>query len=188
MYHILCGWRTSTEKHHRGIHKKSHLAYQERRDFINAVQNDIANNRSSGSNQNPLFTVFEGYLGGGWGGLAYGLFSQASNFFWHTDKRNIEMKDTMDFHFKIKEGGYSASEIDLPLQICVAWHPESRAFIRCTQKQQIKGLSLSEAAHYARNSDECKDTETSQECGEARNQEAPRDRENKMRGLQRPLI
>ena len=157
---------------------RSNLAYQERRHLINAVQNDIANNHSSDANQNALFSVFKEYLAGDWKGLADGLYSQASNFFWHTDERNIKKLDAIDFQFKIKEDGNSVSEIRLPLQICIAWHSESRAFIRCTQKQQIKALSLSEAASYARNSDECQDTETSQECGEARKQEAPRDREN----------
>jgi hypothetical protein len=157
--------------------ERSNLAYAERQRFADAVQADIAANRHKGSNKGWSRAI-GGYLTGGWAGLAVGVFSQSSNFYWHTDKRNVSMTDSIEFHTQIVERGNSQVTIDLPMQVCVAWQPELRSYVRCAADQLPRAGSLTEAAGIAKKSPECQNTDTTEACGEARNTEAPKNPSN----------
>ncbi len=156
--------------------ERSNLALAERQRFADGVQADIAANRHTGANKG-WSSAIGGYLSGGWAGLAFGAFSQASNFYWHTDIRNIKMTDTIEFHTEIAEEGNAQVKLDLPMQVCLAWQPEVKAYERCTLEQTLKATSLTEAARGARKSPECEGAETSEACGQARNDSAPRNPE-----------
>ncbi len=87
------------------------------------------------------------------------------------------MTDTVEFHTEIAEEGNSQVKLDIPMQVCLAWQPEVKAYVRCTLEQTLKATSLTEAARGAKNSPECEGTETSEACGQARNENASRNSE-----------
>ncbi|RZA23080.1 MAG: hypothetical protein EOP10_13690, partial [Proteobacteria bacterium] len=164
--------------------ERSNLAHAERKRFADGVQADIAANRHKGSNKgwSKAISSFGGSIGGLFGGGSgagmviggvSGLFSQASNFYWHTDKRNVSMTDSIKFHTVIEERGNSEVQIDLPMQVCLAWHPRSKAYVRCAVDQLPDAFSLTEAATSAIKSPECHNVDNAVECGEIRNETAP---------------
>ena len=157
--------------------ERSNLAKQQRDAYQARVEADIAANRHTGSNDGWASAI-GGYLTGGWTGLAVGAFSQASNFYWHTDKRNVSVNDRVVFGLQIVEDGNKLETIDLPLQLCVAWQPSYQAYVACTDEQKARANNMSGAGSDARESAACADTETIEECKESREEEAPINDEN----------
>ncbi|NRA63562.1 MAG: hypothetical protein HRU19_03720 [Pseudobacteriovorax sp.] len=157
--------------------QRSNLAKQQRDAYQARVEADIAANRHTGANRGWASAI-GGYLSGGWVGLGVGLFSQASNFYWHTDRRNVTVNDRVQFNLKIVEDGNKLETMDLPLQLCVAWQPDYQAYVACTVDQIPRANNMDGAGNAARDSEECEDAETTEECKEAREDEAETNDDN----------
>jgi hypothetical protein len=160
--------------------ERSNMARADQAAYFNSVQKSIEQNRHTGANKKKggWFSAISSYATGGWTGLAIGLTSQASNFYWHTDSRNVRVTDTIRFSLKIKEQGNTVTTRDFPTNICIAWKPDAKAFVRCTDEQAAKSMTISEAGDYAKKSPECKDADDALECGKKREEVAPREPSN----------
>ncbi|RYZ88470.1 MAG: hypothetical protein EOP04_09340 [Proteobacteria bacterium] len=171
-------------------------SYQDRMKYWESVQNDIAANRrphlfgalgsivssvasSAGSllggSFGGLISTAAGYLQSGFGGLFTRGISQATNFYWHTNKQNIKHIDQVNFESVIVEDGNSWVQVELAPQICLAYNPSTKLYNGCSEDESKQAKTLQEARETVEKSPECRRADSPSDCGSAREETAPRD-------------
>ncbi len=150
---------------------RTNLAQAEKTAYFNGITQDIQNNRHTGAN-NGWSESIQSYVMGGWTGLAVSTFSQASNFYWHTNIQQVKNLSNLKWEEEITDNSNSNLQISLPMQICLAYNPAKKAYVSCAKDELLNSDNVTRASEKAKASVECQATTTSAECGNARAQSA----------------
>ncbi len=145
---------------------RSNMAHDEKVAYFNAVMADIQANRHNGANDG-WSNVATSYLTGGWGGVFVGIASQASRFYWHTNKQNVTSTSAFSWSQKIVEDGNSKVNLPLAPRICVGYSPAAKGYVACSEAEEATATNVTDASNKAVNSPECAGTSTTAECGQA---------------------
>jgi hypothetical protein len=151
---------------------RSNLALADKRNYFQSVQNDIQANRHSGANDSGggLFGGFLNFCTGGWGGFAFGLFSHASTFYWHTDIQNVESISKLHFEEDIVDAGNTSVSTDIATNICLAYNPDKNMYLACAREEENVGLPVQDALHATG----CGSAPSTEACANDRKVNAPR--------------
>jgi hypothetical protein len=148
------------------------LSKQEKDKYWTGVQEDIAAHRHTGANEgwSGLFGIARGL---GFVGTIIGGFGNASRFYWHTNKQNIQSLDRVKFEEEIIIDQNQTYTMDLgTADMCLAWNPNLSRYLACTPEESRTGQSVHDAYDEATESDSCDEGMTAIECGEQRNENA----------------
>lgn len=142
---------------------RSNMAHQEKVDYFNAVMADVQANRHTGANDGWA-GVATSYFTGGWGGVFVGAASQASRFYWHTNKQNVTSTSSFTWNQRIVEDGNTKVSLPMPVKICVGYSPAAKGYVACSEAEEVTATNVTEAANKAASSPECAGTSTTAEC------------------------
>lgn len=148
--------------------ERAAMARQEKIEYWDGVQQDIAANRHRGANSG-----WSGFFGAARGlgfiGSIVGGFSNASRFYWHTDVRNITALSRVKFEKEIVVNQNQTIDITLgTADMCLAYNPALKRYVPCDDKEELGSVSVTEGATQAQESYLCNEDDTVSECAESR--------------------
>lgn len=148
------------------------IAKDEKDAYLNSVIADIQSNRHRGANKG-WFSVATSYLTTGWTGVFVQGFSKSSNFYWHTNRQNMKVLSNLKWEQTIVDDSNSKIETDIPMQICVAYNPQRKAYVACDLWESENATSIADAIEKISQSPECSGDVDTETCGRNREESAP---------------
>ncbi|EPX57288.1 hypothetical protein D187_007042 [Cystobacter fuscus DSM 2262] len=151
------------------------LSYNEKLTYWDKVQQDIAAHRHQGANDG-WSSLFGSARTLGYIGTIVGAFSNAARFYWHTNTQNIQHLNTVKFEQEIVIDQNKQINVELgTADMCLAWNPGLKRYLACTASEWTTSQPVEDAYSEARDSYLCDENDTTPECAEHRNQDAPLD-------------
>ncbi|MFY0577764.1 hypothetical protein ACN28S_28690 [Cystobacter fuscus] len=151
------------------------LSYNEKLTYWDKVQQDIAAHRHQGANDG-WSSLFGSARTLGYIGTIVGAFSNAARFYWHTNTQNIQHLNTVKFEQEIVIDQNKQINVELgTADMCLAWNPGLKRYLACTAPESATSQPVEDAYSEARDSYLCDENDTTPECAEHRNQDAPVD-------------
>jgi hypothetical protein len=154
--------------------QKTKLNQAEADRFYQGILADLAHRQNTADGDDGYTWEWVDYIDVlGYGAVAVGVLSEASNFYWHTSIYDTTNISKLKFKKEISYNGHKTVRKPLPTTLCLYFSASKNAYDRCTRAQEEVAENAVKASELAAASPACQDTKTLYECGENRAQSAP---------------
>jgi hypothetical protein len=144
--------------------QRTHLSYQEKKKYYDAVLADLERNRRSSDSDsisNPFFI---------WWDIFNQAFVGATDFHWHTSIHDIENISQTKFDKHIYVSGHEKVEKKIPVNLCLVYNAQKNAYDKCVPAEELAALNMNHASNNAKYSKECSNAFDPFECAKNRDE------------------
>lgn len=147
------------------IHR-TQLSFIEKENYYKSLLADAQLNRAS--EQPSLSGLSNVFFADGFQPIAILALSTAADFHWYTNKQNVSNLSTVKFNKRITSSGDERIVSDLPVNLCLVYNTQLRAYDRCTENEFKQADTMQKGVQEVLKTPECANAPDPLECATRR--------------------